>query len=94
MKVITWKNPDGTISITYPVEPRRSGEPEGTYLDRIAARADMPDAQRLPDHDTAALKALGLDTQEAWEWNGAALVVNPAKATPEALAAIRQAKLK
>jgi hypothetical protein len=82
---IVWRLPDGSIVITVPASPRRDGESDDAYLDRIAARVQeatpsMRDAERVRDIATADLLPVDRTFRDAWAIDGDAIAVDMSRA--------------
>lgn len=72
---IVWRKPDGSLVITIPASPRRDGESDEAYLDRVAARVleatpSLRDAERVRDIATADLLPIDRTFRDAWAIDG------------------------
>lgn len=70
---IVWKHPDGSISVTTPVEPMEKDESESVYLDRIAAKVKASDpsltlAVRISYIPGTAHRNADRYFRKAWTW--------------------------
>lgn len=82
---IVWRKPDGSLVITIPASPRRDGESDEAYLDRVAARVlettpSMRDAERVRDIATADLLPIDRTFRDAWAIDGDAIAVDMSRA--------------
>lgn len=81
-KCIAWELPNGSISITYPVETISPEETEDQFLNRIAAKVVLegiiPEAISRTSIDTALLPSKQF--RDAWVLNGSTIGVDLAKA--------------